>query len=34
MSSGERVKILRGHTDSVYSVVYSRNGEYLASGSC
>ena len=30
---GERIKTLTGHSDSVYSVVFSADGEYLASGS-
>ena len=33
VSSGERIKTLTGHSGSVYSVVFSADGEYLASGS-
>ena len=33
VSSGERIKTLTGHSDSVRSVVFSADGEYLASGS-
>ena len=33
VSSGERVKTLTGHSSWVYSVVFSADGEYLASGS-
>ena len=33
ISSRECIKILRGHSEGVYSVVFSPNGEYLVSGS-
>ena len=33
VSSGERIKTLTGHSDWVRSVVFSVDGEYLASGS-
>ena len=33
VSSGERIKTLIGHSLPVYSISYSPNGEYLASGS-
>ena len=33
LSSGERIKTLKGHSDCVRSVVFSADGEYLASGS-
>ena len=33
VSSGERIKILAGHSGPVLSVVFSGDGEYLASGS-
>ena len=33
ISSGERIKILTGHSAIIRSVVFSPNGEYLASGS-
>ena len=33
VSSGELIKTLTGHSDSVLSVVFSADGEYLASGS-
>ena len=32
--TGELIKTLEGHTASVYSVYYSANGKYIASGSC
>lgn len=32
-SSGKEIKILNGHTQSVYSVSYSPDGKFLASGS-
>ena len=33
VSSGKRIKTLKGHSSSVTSVVFSADGEYLASGS-
>ena len=33
VSSGERIKTLKGHSSYVLSVVFSADGEYLASGS-
>ena len=33
VSSGERIKTLSGHFGYVLSVVFSGDGEYLASGS-
>ena len=33
VSSGKRIKTLTGHSDYVTSVVFSVDGEYLASGS-
>ena len=33
VSSGERIKTLKGHSFWVRSVVFSADGEYLASGS-
>ena len=30
---GERIKTLTGHSDPIISVVFSADGEYLASGS-
>ena len=33
VSSGELIKFLTGHSGGVRSLVFSPNGEYLASGS-
>ena len=33
VSSGECIKTIYGHSGYIYSVVFSPNGEYLASGS-
>ena len=33
VSSGERIKTLTGHSSWIVSVVFSGDGEYLASGS-
>ena len=33
VSSGKRIKTLKGHSSGVRSVVFSSDGEYLASGS-
>ena len=33
VSSGERIKTIIGHSNYILSVVFSPNGEYLASGS-
>ena len=32
VSNGEHIKTLTGHSGAVYSVVFSGDGEYLASG--
>ena len=33
VSSGERIKTLTGHPNYIFSVVFSPDGDYLASGS-
>ena len=33
VSNGELVTTLKGHFGNIYSVVFSPNGDYLASGS-